>query len=103
MSKPQKKRLNELEEKYNIGKESKPCHMLFTHLGYETSEEVQAHPDKPRMTQQEALEDAFKLSEKPGKMEDYEIMHIVGVAVPSSEEAVPVYTAWEMNSNRFKK
>jgi hypothetical protein len=98
MSKPQKKRLNDLETKYNIGKENKPCLMLFTNLGYETLEEVQAHPDKPRMTQQEAKEDAFKLSGKPGEMEDYQIIHIQGMAVPPSEDAVPAYSALEMNS-----
>lgn len=103
MSKPQKNRLNALEEKYNIGKENKPFVMLFTHLGYETSEEVQTHPDKPRMTQREAKEEAFKLSGKPRKMEDYQIMNIQGVAVPPTEDAVAVYSALKMNSNRFKK
>ncbi len=102
MSKPQKKRLNDLEAKYNIGKENKPFVMLFTHRGYETSEEVKAHPDKPRVTQQEALEDAFKLSGKAGEMEDYKIMNIQGMAVPSSEDAVAMYSALEMNSNNLR-
>ena len=60
--------------KYNFGKDNKPFVMLFTHHGYKTSEEFQAYPDKPRMTQGEAKEEASKLSGKPGKMEDYEIM-----------------------------
>ena len=73
--------------------------MLFTRLGYETLEEFQSHPDKPRMTQHEAREEAFKLSGKPGKREDYQIINIQGVAVKPEEDAVPVYTAHEMNSN----
>ena len=100
MSKPQKKRLNDLEAKYNFGKDNKPFVMLFTLHGYKTLEEVQANPDKPRMTQCEAKEEAFKLSGKPGKIEDYLIMNIQGVAVSPSEDAVPVYSASELNSIR---
>ena len=41
MSKPQTKRLNDLEAKYNLWKDNKPFVMLFTHHGYETLEEAQ--------------------------------------------------------------
>jgi hypothetical protein len=52
------------------------------------------------MTQREAKEEAFKLSGKPGKIEDYLLMNIQGVAVPPSEDAMPVYSARELNNIR---
>jgi hypothetical protein len=100
MSKPQTKRLNDLEAKYNFWKDNKPFVMLFTHHGYETLEEAQTDSDKTRMTQREAKEEAFKLSGKPGKIEDYLLMNIQGVAVPPSEDAMPVCSARELNNIR---
>ena len=102
MNRQQDKRLNDLEGKCGIREEMKPLLILIISQKYETPEEIQAHPEKPRLTKQEATEEAFKQSGKPGKIEDYNVSCVVGVAVKPSEDAVPVYTAREMNASRFK-
>ena len=101
MYRQQEKRLNDLEGKCGIREEMKPLLILIISQKYETPEEIQAYPEKPRMTQCEAIEEAFKLSGKPGKMEDYQVSLVTGVAVKPSEDAVPVYTARETNCGRF--
>ena len=102
MNRQQEKRLSDLEGQCGIMEEIKPSLILIISEKYETPEEIQAHPEKPRLTKQEAIEEAFKLSGKPGKMEDYQVLLVIGVAVKPSEEAVPVYTVREMNASRFK-
>ena len=101
MNRQQDKRLNDLEGKCGIREEMKPSLILIISQKYETPEEIQAYPEKPRMTRCEATEEAFKQSGKPGKMEDYQVSLVTGVAVKPSEDAVPVYTAREMNCGRF--
>ena len=98
MNRQQEKRLSDLEGKCGIREEIKPSLILIISEKYETPEEIQAHPEKPRLTKQEATEEAFRLSGKPGKMEDYQILCVIGVAVKPSEDAVPVYTAREMTT-----
>jgi hypothetical protein len=97
MNRQQEKRLNDLEGQCGLGKEVKPLLILLISEKYETQEEIQAHPGKPRLTKQEAIEEFFKLSGKPGEMEDYQVSCVTGVAVKPSEDAVPVYTARDMN------
>ena len=63
---------------------------------------MQAKPEKPRLKKQEATEESFRLSGKPGEMEDYQVSLVTGVAVKPAEDAVPVYTAREMNASHFK-
>ena len=101
MNRQQDKRLNDLEGKCGIREEMKPSLILIISQKYKTPEEIQAYPEKPRMTRCEATEEAFKQSGKPGKMEDYQVSLVTGVAVKPSEDAVPVYTAREMNCGRF--
>ena len=97
MYRQQDKRLNDLEGQCGLGEEVKPLLILLISEKYETQEEIQAHPGKPRLTKQEAIEEFFKLSGKPGEMEDYQVSCVIGVAVKPSEDAVPVYTARDMN------
>jgi len=97
MNRQQEKRLNDLEGQCGLREEMKPSLILIIIEKYETPEDIQAHPEKPRLTKQEAIEEAFKLSGKPGKMEDYQVSLVTGVAVKPSEDAVPVYTVWERN------
>jgi hypothetical protein len=92
MNRQQEKRLNDLEGQCGIREEIKPSLILIISQKYETPEEIQAHPEKPRMTKCEAKEEAFKQSGKPGKIEDYLVVCVVGVAVKPSEDALPVYT-----------
>jgi hypothetical protein len=54
------------------------------------------------LTKQEATEESFRLSGKPGKIEDYQVSLVTGVALKPSEDAVSVHTAREMNASRFK-
>ena len=97
MSRQQEKRLNDLEGQCGLGKEVKPLLILLISKKYETPEEIQAHPEKPRFTKQEAIEESFRLSGKPGKIEDYQVSLVTGVAVKPSEDSVPVYTVRERN------
>ena len=53
-----------------------------------------------KYTDQEALD--YHNSGKPGKIEDYQVSLVTGVALKPSEDAVSVYTAREMNASRFK-
>ena len=101
MNRQQEKRLSDLEGQCGIMEEIKPSLILIISQKYKTPEEIQAYPEKPRMTKQEATEESFRLSGKPGKMEDYQVSLVTGVAVKPSEDAVPVYTAREMNCGRF--
>ena len=98
MYRQQEKRLSDLEGQCGLREEMKPSLILIISEKYETPEEIQAHPEKPRLTKQEATEEAFKLSGKPGKIEDYQVSLVTGVAVKPSEDAVPVYTAREMTT-----
>lgn len=102
MNRQQAKRLSDLEGQCGLGEEMKPAFILIISEKYETPEEIQAHPEEPRLTKQEAKEEAFKLSGKPGKMEDYIISCVTLVAVKPSEDSVPVYTAREMNVSHLK-
>ena len=102
MNRQQEKRLSDLEGQCGIREEIKPLLILIISQKYETPEEIQAYPEKPRMTKQEATEESFRLSGKPGEMEDYQVSLVTGVAVKPSEDAVPVYTVREMNASRFK-
>jgi len=97
MNRQQEKRLNDLEGQCGLGKEVKPLLILLISKKYETPEEIQAHPEKPRMAQCEAKEEAFKQSGKRGKIEDYQVSLVTGVAVKPSEDSVPVYTVRERN------
>ena len=101
MNRQQEKRMSDLEGRCGIREEIKPSIILIISQKYKTPEEIQAYPEKPRMTKQEATEESFRLSGKPGKMEDYQVSLVTGVAVKPSEDAVPVYTAREMNCGRF--
>lgn len=98
MNKQYDKRLNVLEERLVPEEEEKL--LLFTSLGYEKVVEFQAHLEEHRVTPDEALQEAFVMSGKPGKIEDYQIINICGVSVKPSEDAVTVYSAHEMNSRR---
>ena len=101
MNRQQEKRLNDLEGQCGLGEEVKPLLIFIISEKYDTPEEVQANPEKPILTKEEAIEEFFKLSGKPGEMEDYQVSCVTGVAVKPSEDAMPVYTVREMNSGRF--
>ena len=62
MYRQQEKRLNDLEGQFGIREEMKPLLILIISQKYETPEEIQAHPENPSLTKQEATEEAFKLS-----------------------------------------